>query len=525
VTWVSAQGVVLRDLVPAASRRRWVAQGHCPDRDLYSLFAEHERAHPGRPAVIGPAGPVSYTRLGRYARRLAGTLRAAGCGPYDIVAVQLPNGGPALAAELAVAALGAVALPIPAGRGHRDTLSLLRRSRATAVLVADPARWNPPRAELPYLRAVLPVGAAGPDEFVGVPAGAEAPARILVSSGSETEPKMVAYSHNAMAGGRGNYLRALPGGTAPARSLVLVPLSSAYGSLGIVTLARHGGTVVLLDRFDPVHAVRAITAHRPTHVFGVPTMLRRMTGVPAGDFSSLRAVVSSAAMLNAATLRACRAWFGCPVVDVYGSSDGVNCHTGRPDAGVGRPDPAVAAIRIGAGGEIRALGPMTPLCYVNAPELDARYRLPGGWVRTGDRGFLDADGNLHVVDRLTPVVVRGGWTISPAEVESQLSAHPAVSDVVCVPVPDADLGERLCACVVPAAGTPAPGLAELVGFLGGERGLEPRKLPERLVLLPELPLGPTGKVCRRTAAALAVSRLAGPARCSAPATRTGTPDR
>jgi acyl-CoA synthetase (AMP-forming)/AMP-acid ligase II len=293
--------------------------------------------------------------------------------------------------------------------------------------VAEPARLDPLRAELPYLRTVLAAGAAGPVEHVGAPVDAEAPARIMVSSGSEAEPKMVAYSHNAMAGGRGNYLAALYGVTRPVRALVLVPLSSSYGSLGIVTLARHGGTVVLLERFEAAGALRAVTAYRPTHVFGVPTMLRRMTDLPAGpdeDHSALHSVVGSAALLNPATVRTCRARFGCPVVNVYGSSDGVNCHTARPDAGLGRPDPAVAAIRIGAGGEIQARGPMTPLCYVDAPELDARHRLPGGWVRTGDRGFLDTTSTLHLTDRLRPVVLRGGWTVSPAEVETQLSAHP-----------------------------------------------------------------------------------------------------
>lgn len=520
MTWVSAQGVALPDLVPAALRRRWVARGYCPDRDLYGLFAAHERAGPHRPAVVGPAGAVSFGRLGEYARRLAGTLRAAGHGPNDIVAVQLPNGWPALAAELAVAALGAVALPIPDGRGHRDTLSLLRRSRAAAAIVAGPARLDPLRAELPYLRTVLPFGEPGPVEHAAGPVDGEAPARILVSSGSEAEPKMVAYSHNAMAGGRGNYLAALYGDTRPVRALVLVPLSSSYGSLGLVTLARHGGTIALLERFEAADALRAVTALRPTHVFGVPTMLRRMADLPADpdeDLAALRTVVCSAAQLNPATARACRDRFGRPVVNVYGSSDGVNCHTDRVEDGSGRPDPAVTAIRIGPGGEIQARGPMTPLCYVNAPELDDRYRLPGGWVRTGDRGFLDDAGVLHLRDRLRPIVVRGGWTVSPAEVEAQLSAHPAVADAVCVPVPDVDLGERLCACVVPPPGAAAPTLAELTAFLAGDRGLEPRKLPEHLVVLPELPLGPTGKVCRRTAAGLAVSRLAAPGSSTAPA--------
>lgn len=91
---------------------------------------------------------------------------------------------------------------------------------------------------------------------------------------------------------------------------------------------------------------------------------------------------------------------------------------------------------------------MTPLCYVASPDLDARYRTPDGWVRTGDLGFLDPDGVLHVVGRLKDIVIRGGANISPAEVERELVAHPLVRDVVCVGVPDPVTGERLAACVV-----------------------------------------------------------------------------
>ncbi|ARX87082.1 pentalenene synthase [Streptomyces alboflavus] len=138
---------------------------------------------------------------------------------------------------------------------------------------------------------------------------------------------------------------------------------------------------------------------------------------------------------------------------------------------------------------------MTPLCYVGAPELDARYRTPDGWVRTGDLGLLDADGVLHVVGRLKDVVIRGGANISPAEVERELSAHPLVRDVVCVGVPDPVMGERLAACVVPvsrASGPAAPTLDDLVLHLTG-CGLDRAKHPERLLLVEELPLTPAGK--------------------------------
>ncbi len=539
--WTSSRGIVFRDLVAPELRRRWVELGHCPDRDVHSLFAERARAHPDRDAVIDSAGTMSYAGLAREVLRTAAALVEAGCRPRDVIGIQVPNGRRAVIAELAVAAIGAVALPYPSGRGSRDSLNLLGRSRATAAIVAATAGDVPLaanlaalRPELPDLGPILVFGAApagcrsldDPPRGAGAPwqpslIDAEAPVRILVSSGSEAEPKMVAYSHNAMAGGRGNWVGALHHGSAPTRSLVLVPLSSSYGSLGtFVTLARHGGTLVLLDGFEPDAALAAIAEHEITHVFGVPTMLRRMVDRrpdPGEDTSSLRAIVSSAAALDTSTIDACRARFRCPVINIYGSSDGVNCHTGGlpepPPGSAGRPNPAAAEIRIadaegralspGQEGEIWALGPMTPLCYVNAPELDMRLRGPGGWVRTGDRGVLDGDGLLYVLDRMQLIVSRGGYKISPAEVERHLIAHPDIAEVSCVPVRDGDLGERLCACVAPQPGATALTLPEINAFLEGERGLERRKLPEALLTLSELPLNPTGKVCRQTLIRLA----------------------
>ncbi|MFD1151814.1 class I adenylate-forming enzyme family protein [Saccharothrix hoggarensis] len=478
MTWTSTTGVVLRDLVPAGTRRSWVEAGHCPDRDLHSLFRDRVARHPRRTAVIDDAGAMDYAALDRAVRRLATSLRDYG--PADIIGLDLPNGREAVVAELAVAAIGAVAVHLP--DGGSPVVSTVLTDVSEALESDEDVPWSP------------------------VAVDPEAPARILVSSGSEAAPKLVAYSHNAFAGGRGNYVRAVHGVTAVPRDLVLVPLASAFGSFGAaITLCRFGGTLMLQRRFDAAAALRVVADHRPTHVFGVPTMLRRMTELASTmDTSSIRAVVSSGDVLTPETLAVTRAAFDRPVINIYGSSDGVNCHTSTPGHGVGRPDPAVTDIRIGDG-EICALGPMTPLCYVDAPELDARHRLPGGWVRTGDEGFLDPDGTLHVVRRLKRVVIRGGYTISPAEVELALGGHPGVAEVACVPVPDPDLGERLCACVAVRPGHPPPSLGQLAEFLR-DRGVSRRKHPERLLLLPELPLGRTGKVCLRTVARLAAER-------------------
>ncbi|MGW8778455.1 class I adenylate-forming enzyme family protein [Streptomyces sp. NPDC055796] len=558
--------VALHDLLPAGLRRGWAADGICPDLDLYSLFRARQIADLHATAVIDAKGKLCYTALDRKVRCLAAGLRGLGIRPGEVVGVQLPNGRGAVIADLALAAIGAVALPFPVGRGSLEAEALLRTAEAVAVVAAVEHRGSHPAAELrplvpalPELRHVIAAGRAGsapegtipltgllrsdPAAFVPERPDPDSAARILVSSGSEADPKMVAYSHNALAGGRGNFLASLmPDGTPP-RCLFLVPLGSAFGSNGTaVTLARHGGTLILLDHFTPEAALAAVREHRPTHVLGVPTMVRMMLdrlegpGPGAGELPAPTALVLGGSALDETTAEDAARAFGCPVVNLYGSADGVNCHTGlgeeAPGAdatGVvaGRPDPRVADIRIadpdtherlpdGEIGEIIARGPMTPMCYVASPELDARYRTPEGWVRTGDLGLIDEGGVLHLVGRLKDIVIRGGANISPAEVERELASHPRVRDVVCVGVPDQLMGERLAACVVPR-GPEAPTLASLGEHLT-RRGLERRKHPERLLVLAELPLTPAGKPDR---AALR-ERLTRPA-ASAPRTAPAPP--
>ncbi|AOR37353.1 pentalenene synthase [Streptomyces fodineus] len=529
------------DHIPASQRRAWAAAGHYPDRDLYSQFRSRVDRDPAAPAVIDADGTFGYGELDDLTRRLAAGLARLGIGEGEVVAVQLPNGRLACAVELAVAALGAIALPFPVGRGEREAENLLRRSEAVAVItVAEhhghpcAARVREHSATLPGLRAVIAVGAevqgcvpidallaSDAREFVHHAADPDAPARILVTSGSEAEPKMVLYSHNALSGGRGAQMAALHEDPGAMRNFFLMPLGSAFGSSGTpVTLAAFGATLVVRPAFDPAGTLAMVEAARVTHLFGVPTMLRMLLDCPAihdTDLSSLRAVVIGGAALDPDTARRAGEILKCAVVPIYGSADGVGCHNGLTgfDGTIGRPNPAVADIRVvdengipvppGTTGELVSRGPMSPMCYFNSPELDRRLRTPDGWTRTGDLGVFDEQGRLTLVGRCKDVVIRGGLNISPAEVESVLITHPDIRDVACVPVPDPHYGERMCACVATSAELT---LTELTRHLAS-CGMEPRKFPERLLVLPALPLGPAGKVDRRALRVQAAASLAG----------------
>ncbi|QNM95310.1 class I adenylate-forming enzyme family protein [Chitinimonas koreensis] len=528
------------DLIPAPLRRQWADSGLYPQQTAFQMFRRHAAERPQQPAVLSQGESVGYGELLERARRLATSLRRLGIVAGDVVAYQLPNGWRSCAIDLAAAALGAVAAPFPPGRGRLDLEALLKRCQARA-LVVTPEHGGLDLCELVEslrpgclsLRLLVVDGPARPgwqqlDALLQAEPIADAalpdvcpdsPVRLLVSSGTEAEPKLVAYSHNALLGGRGRFLRNLHDGGGEFRGLYLVPLGSAFGSSATFgALSYLGGSIVLLPQFDVGQAIAAIAAFRPSHLLGVPTMLQRIAADPALagiDKTSLRAVVSGGAVADEATIGRCLEAFGCGFVSLYGSADGVNCHN-RPGDGrevvlrsVGRPNPDVCDIRIvdedgrslpyGEVGEIWARGPMSPMQYVNAPELDAAYRDAEGWVRTGDLGRLDGQGYLQLCGRKKDIIIRGGANISTVQIERLATAHPDVVSAACVPVADADLGQRVCLCLYLREGAPRPSLAEWTDFLRS-RGLEVHKLPEYLRYYRQLPLTPAGKVDKRSLA-------------------------
>ncbi|MDK2126692.1 class I adenylate-forming enzyme family protein [Parachitinimonas caeni] len=522
------------DLVPVALRREWAALGYYPDQTVFQRFALQARQQPEQPAVLTPTGVIRYGELLQRALQLAAGLRANGIVAGDVVAYQLPNHWHSCAIDLAAAALGAVVAPFPPGRGRLDIASLLRRCDARAVVVA-PHGGEDDLCELveslrPGLLSLRLLLVDGPSRagwqtlaqlFESPPLADDAlpvvdpdgPVRLLVSSGTEAEPKLVAYSHNALLGGRGRFLQRLQADGNEFRALYLVPLGSSFGSTATFgVLSWLGGSLALLPAFDTPAAIRAIEQLRPSHILGVPTMLQRMAADPLlarVDKSSLVALVSGGSVIDPTSIQRCREAFGCHFISLYGSADGVNCHNTLADApdvvlrSVGRPNPGICDIRIvddagqvlppGVTGEIVARGPLSPMQYVNAPELDAQYRDAEGWVYTGDLGYLDAEGYLVINGRKKDVIIRGGSNISTVQIESLATSYRDVVGAACVPVPDADLGQRVCLTLAMREGSPRPALADVCAYLR-ESGLELNKLPEYLRFVRQFPLTPAGKI-------------------------------
>lgn len=528
------------DLVPVEERKRWAQDGTYPNRPVFTLFASKAKAHPDKKAVLSPQGDVTYGELLDAALRLAHSLRDSGIVAGDVVAYQLTNHWLCCAIDLAVAALGAIVAPFPPGRGKLDIQSLVRRCDARAVIVPEAyegidlcAVIESLRPTLLSIRRLIVQGnpregwvtldellSAAPLDVDSLPEVCpDSPVRLLVSSGTESEPKLVAYSHNALVGGRGRFLQRITPGGEEFRGMYLIPLGSSFGSTATFgVLCWLGGSLVVLPKFDVDEAIKAIAALRPSFILGVPTMLQRIAAHPllqSVDKSSLRGLIVGGSVIDEATVRKCCDAFGCGFISLYGSADGVNCHNTLDDpievmlSSVGKPNPAVCEIRLvdedgqevpqGEVGEITARGPLSPMQYVNAPELDERYRDPQGWVKTGDLGFINDKGYLVLAGRKKDIIIRGGANISPVQIEGLVMAHPDVVTVACVPVPDADLGQRVCLCVTLREGAAKFSLKAITYFLR-EQGLEVNKLPEYLRFYRTLPLTPAGKIDKKALA-------------------------
>jgi acyl-CoA synthetase (AMP-forming)/AMP-acid ligase II len=157
-------------------------------------------------------------------------------------------------------------------------------------------------------------------------------------------------------------------------------------------------------------------------------------------------------------------------------------------------DPEGRDVPAGQEGEICAEGPSVHLGYHANLQANADAFTANGWFRTGDLGFIDKLGNLRISGRVKEMINRGGMKYFPREVEEVLYGHPAILYCAIVGLPDSRLGERSCLCVVPREGQAAPRLEQILAFLGD--GFATYKLPERLVVMKELPFTPTGKIQR-----------------------------
>ena len=330
-----------------------------------------------------------------------------------------------------------------------------------AVLVLDP------RAPEPEVGAVL-------DRMIPEAGVAPEVAAVVVTSGTAGAPKGVELTWDGLTASGAAVAAAVEIGAGDVW-LACLPLHYVAG-LAVLGRAWTTGTPVeVTDGFD----VDCVAATEATLVSLVPTMVRRLRagGVDLGRF---RRILLGGGPVHESEPN---------IVATYGMTEtwGGVVHDGHALPGVD--------LMIGEGDEILVRAPMVMRGYRLAPEETEAAFAPGGWLRTGDAGVIDAGGRVRVVDRLRDLIVTGEVKVSPSEVEAVLARHPGVADVCVAGAPDPEWGERVVAHVVPAAGGAPPTLAELRAFVG-ER-LSVAKLPREVILTDAIPRTAGGKPLRR----------------------------
>lgn len=486
------------------------------------------RRDPSAPALEGWDGTGmvrswSYEELDAWADATALRLQSLGCGMGSLVATLLPASPEAVVLLHAVPRAGGVLLPLNPAWPQGEVEGALGAVGGVALLV-QPGSSFVPRDPDPLAAHTLPVEVATGEGSQLAPAGGwgeavappdpDTPLAVLLTSGSTGRPRPIPLT-------RGN-LEASSAGVARRLRLDssdrwLASLSPAHvGGLALVYRAAFVGSALLtLPRFNAEQVGDLLAAGEVTHASLVPVMLQRILDA-WGDRPPprrLRAILLGGAATPAPLLlRALDARF--PVALTYGLTEATSqVTTAPPDrvrerpGALGRPLPGVE-LRIAARnergvGEIQVRGPtVAPL----APTHEGIGVGVNGWLRTGDLGRIDEEGDLHVVGRLSDRIISGGVTVEPAEIEAALLTHPGVSGVAVISEPDPEWGERVVAFVVLGA-EGAPDASDLTEWARSH--LAPAKRPRRWVFLEALPLNTNSKVDRRALRELALVSRAG----------------
>ena len=528
---------------PPEFAARYRARGYWRDRSLRDEFAGVWREFADRVALIDGNRRYSYADIDRITDNLALNLLELGLKPTDRVVPTLPNVAEFVLLYFALQKIGAI--PVAALVTHRysEINQFVNIAQATACIyperIGDFA-FSPAvkriADENPCLKLRLVLGQPGAGEvslieliekpaklpksvLAGIAIDPTDPCIFQLSGGTTGIPKLIPRTHNDYAY---NSKTAASVCEVGAGSVLLLALPIAHNlplaCPGIQGFFFNGGRVVLSPTTRPEDVFPLVEKHRVTHIKVVPALLIRLINsaeVRQYDTASVRYIQSGGQRLQPEVRLKTRELIPTAFVqENFGMSEGMLFFVRRDDPDdvrletVGRPispddevrllDDDDNEVAVGEVGELCARGPYTLRGYYGAAEHNKKAFTSDGFYRSGDLMRQHPSGNYMVEGRKKDLINRGGEKISAEEIENLILQHPAVQNVACIPVPDPNLGERMCACVIAQKGRDLT-LDELVKFLAAKE-IAKFKLPERLQLMTEFPLSTFGKVSKKALA-------------------------
>ncbi|MEG8037542.1 long-chain fatty acid--CoA ligase [Sphingomonas sp. LR61] len=505
-----------------------------------AILAESAARYPDDVAVIVGDHRTTYAELWSETLAYAGALRARGVTEGSRVAMLVPNVADFARVYYATLALGAVVVPVHALLKRREIEYLLQDSGAMLLVCAAPllaeGAAGAELAGVDIITVLAPAdhddrddhdGHDGPDRLEALAAAAEPldtyvprdpfdTATILYTSGTTGKPKGAEGSHFALLEQVNTNLMSTFDMHRGDVLLGALPLFHTFGQTCTMNTGfRAGATIVMLPKFDGDAALSAMVEHGCEIFMGVPTMYMALLDAATRNDArpDLRYAISGGASLPLAVLERFQSVFDAPIHEGYGLTEtspvATFNHVGRaPRPGtIGTPvwgvdveiaDPAtpdaIVLLPHGEIGELVIRGHNLMNGYLDRPE-DTDAAIVDGWFRTGDLGTKDDDGFLTIVDRTKDMIIRNGYNVYPRQVEEVLATHPDVTMAAVFGVPHELHGQEIEAAVVLRAGaTVSPD--ELVHFVSDE--IAAYKFPRVVHVVDALPLGPSGKVLKRT---------------------------
>jgi cyclohexanecarboxylate-CoA ligase len=523
------------------------AAGYWRDESLETYLDRWAAARPDKAAFVDGQRRVTYRQLAQEVERVAHGLRAHGVEAGSVISLQLPNWHEVALLFLAASRLGAVVNPIPPTYRASELRFMLRLLASRVMIVPATFRhfdyrdmMAALRPQLPELDHVFVVRGEPPPGMQPFSAltdtaweakagrrplpGADPNAvhEVVFTSGTTGEPKGVMHTPNTVLSTTYTMIDRLEFSE---RDVLLMAstLGHQTGYLyGYCLNMLLGSTAVWMDVWNAAEAARLIEAERVTFTMGATPFLRDLTYTEAqNDLGSLRIFISAGAPIPRRLVRDARARLACAISAGWGMSENglVTCNGLRdPEDKVfdtdGVPWPGMELrvvgddgrdLPTGTEGDLLVRGPAQFVGYFERPAVTAESHTADGWFKTGDRATLDAAGYVAITGRSKDLIIRGGENIPVAEVENVLFTHPKIAGIAIVSMPDPRLVERACAVVIPREGQSIT-LAEISAFLDQQQ-LAKHKFPERLEIVGEFPMTPSGKIQKYRLRQLVAERI------------------